>query len=117
MLGFGAASSTASDYRRALAEVVPAAVDDLGGTPDLAVPFTFPADRLLERLNEEQAGLRVVGGMASGGTDPGQHRLICGLDVLEEGAVGVALVGPVDIRTVVSQGCRPIGAPYAVTRG
>ena len=83
----------------------------------LADPFSFPADSFLERLNAEQAGLPVVGGMVSGATEPGRHRLICGTEVLDGGAVGVALVGPVDIRAVVSQGCRPVGAPFAVTRG
>jgi small ligand-binding sensory domain FIST len=82
----------------------------------LADPFSFPADRFLERLNEEQPGLPVVGGMASGGSGPGEHRLLCGTDVVDRGAVGVALVGAVDVRTVVSQGCRPIGSPYTVTR-
>ncbi|HYT27094.1 MAG TPA: FIST N-terminal domain-containing protein [Actinomycetota bacterium] len=82
----------------------------------LADPFSFPADPFLERLNEEQPGLPVVGGMASGGVAPGEHRLLSGTDALDRGAVGVALVGPVDVRTVVSQGCRPIGSPYAVTR-
>ena len=37
--------------------------------------------------------------------------------MLDGGAAGVALVGPVDIRAVVSQGCRPVGSPFAVTRG
>ncbi|HEV8424890.1 MAG TPA: FIST N-terminal domain-containing protein [Actinomycetes bacterium] len=83
----------------------------------LADPFSFPADSFLERLNQEQPGLRVVGGMVSGATGPGRHRLLCGTDVLEGGAVGVALAGPVDIRVVVSQGCRPVGSPFAVTRG
>jgi small ligand-binding sensory domain FIST len=83
----------------------------------LADGFSFPADRFLERLNEEQPGLPVVGGMASGGEQPGQHRLLLGSEALQSGAVGVALVGPVEVRTVVSQGCRPIGLPYAVTRG
>jgi Ca2+:H+ antiporter len=83
----------------------------------LADPFTFPADSFLERLNQEQPGLPVVGGMVSGALEPGRHRLLSGTDVLDGGAAGVALVGPVDIRAVVSQGCRPVGSPFAVTRG
>ena len=83
----------------------------------LADPFSFPADSFLERLNAEQAGLPVVGGMVSGAGEPGRHRLLCGTEVLDGGAVGVALVGPVDIRAVVSQGCRPVGSPFTVTRG
>jgi small ligand-binding sensory domain FIST len=83
----------------------------------LADPFTFPADSFLERLNEEQAGLPVIGGMVSGALEPGRHRLLHGTEVLEGGAVGAALVGPVEVRAVVSQGCRPVGAPFAVTSG
>jgi small ligand-binding sensory domain FIST len=83
----------------------------------LADPFTFPADSFLERLNEEQAGLPVIGGMVSGAGEPGRHRLVAGTEVVDGGAVGVALVGPVEVRAVVSQGCRPVGAPFAVTRG
>jgi small ligand-binding sensory domain FIST len=83
----------------------------------LADGFSFPADRFLERLNEEQPGLPVIGGMASGAEEAGQNRLLLGTEVLQAGAVGVALDGPVEVRTVVSQGCRPIGSPYAVTRG
>jgi small ligand-binding sensory domain FIST len=83
----------------------------------LADPFTFPADSFLERLNQEQPGLPVLGGMVSGATEAGRHRLLRGTELIDGGAVGVALVGPVDIRAVVSQGCRPVGSPFAVTRG
>src|ERR671933_34658 len=98
MLPFGAAISTAPDHAQALDEVIPAALGQLGGWPDLpdgdqasvlllADPFTFPADSFLERLNEEQPGLPVIGGMVSGAAEPGQHRLLCSTDVLEAGAV------------------------------
>ena len=79
-------------------------------------PFSFPADSFIRRLGEEQPGIRVIGGMASGGTGPGEHRLLQGSGALEQGAVGVAISGPVDVRTVVSQGCRPIGSAFTVTR-
>src|SRR4030095_797886 len=92
-------------------------VDDRASVLLLADPFTFPADSFLERLNAEQPGLPVVGGMVSGALEPGKHRLLCGAEVRDGGAAGVALVGPVDIRAVVSQGCRPVGSPFAVTRG
>jgi small ligand-binding sensory domain FIST len=82
----------------------------------LADPFSFPADSFVQRLDEEQPGVRVIGGMASGASSPGVHRLLHGGRAVEAGAVGVALSGPVEVRTVVSQGCRPIGSPFAVTR-
>ena len=39
MLTFGAAVSTAPDHQQALDEVIPAALDQLGGAPDLVVCF------------------------------------------------------------------------------
>jgi small ligand-binding sensory domain FIST len=82
----------------------------------LADPFTFPVDDFLGQINDEQRGLRVIGGMASGAREPGVHRLLLGDTVLNEGAVGALLQGPIACRTVVSQGCRPIGKPLVVTK-
>jgi small ligand-binding sensory domain FIST len=39
MLTFGAAISTAPDHQQALNEVIPAALGQLGGAPDLVVCF------------------------------------------------------------------------------
>jgi small ligand-binding sensory domain FIST len=82
----------------------------------LGDPFTFPADHLLRHLAETAPGLPVVGGMASGGQSPGVNHLTLDGEVVDDGAVAVLIEGPVTIRTVVSQGCRPIGRPMVVTR-
>ncbi len=82
----------------------------------LGDPFTFPVDFFLQQVNADHSGLRVMGGMASGGRGPGQSRLLLGEQVLEEGAVGVLLQGPIRMRSIVSQGCRPIGRHMVVTR-
>lgn len=82
----------------------------------LGDPYTFPADLLLERLNEDRPGIRVVGGMASAASQPGENRLLLGSNLRSDGAVAVLLRGPVGMRTVVSQGCRPVGRPFVVTR-
>ena len=37
----------------------------------LGDPFSFPADLMVERLNEDRPDLQVVGGMASGAAPPG----------------------------------------------
>lgn len=79
----------------------------------LAEPFTFPAEGLLAELNGER-GPVVVGGLASGGRRPGEHRLFAGTDVVDEGAVAVALRGA-RVHTVVSQGCMPIGPEMVIT--
>jgi small ligand-binding sensory domain FIST len=83
----------------------------------LGDPYTFPVDLFLDQVNRDHPGLRVVGGMTSGARGPGQCRLLLGDSVQEDGAVGVLLQGPVRVRTVVSQGCRPIGRHMVVTRG
>jgi small ligand-binding sensory domain FIST len=88
--------------------------DDTSALVLLADPFSFPVDGLLRRLNDDRPGLPVVGGMASAARGPGGNRLVIDGEVPERGAVGVFVTGT-DVRTVVSQGCRPIGNPYVVT--
>lgn len=98
----------------------PAELDD-GWPPHaslllLADPFTCPIDRLLARLDEDHPGVPVIGGMASGGYEPGCNTLVVGPRSYDSGAVGVVIGGGVRIRPVVSQGCRPIGKPLVITR-
>ncbi len=79
-------------------------------------PFSFPADAMLERLNEDRPGTLVVGGMASGGTRPGDSRLFFGSSLHTSGAVAVVLSGACSTTTVLSQGCRPIGHHLVITK-
>ncbi|MFI4874239.1 MAG: FIST N-terminal domain-containing protein [Blastopirellula sp. JB062] len=79
-------------------------------------PFSFPADALLARLNEDQPGVPIIGGMASGGQAPGENLLVHGREVKKSGATALYLHGAVRIRSVVSQGCRPIGQPMVITK-
>jgi small ligand-binding sensory domain FIST len=78
-------------------------------------PFTFPAGDLLAHLNEKVPGAVVMGGMASGGLDLQQSRLFLDGRVLAGGAVG-AHIPQAEVHPLVAQGCRPVGAPYTVTR-
>lgn len=79
-------------------------------------PFSFPADYLLQRLNDDQRDVRVIGGMASGGSAPGDNKLFLGRQTVDSGAIAALIHGPVRLRTIVSQGCRPIGQPYVITK-
>lgn len=81
----------------------------------LADPFSFPADVLLDHLNDTGASIPIVGGMASGGLEAGRNSLYFNDEILRDGAVGAILTGA-GMTTVVSQGCRPVGKTYAVTR-
>jgi small ligand-binding sensory domain FIST len=82
----------------------------------LAEPFSFPTDLLLNHLNEDHPGVPVLGGMASASHEPGGNRLISGDQVLASGAVALLMHGSLMLRSVVSQGCRPIGRPLVVTK-
>ncbi len=82
----------------------------------LGEPFSFPADVLLSRLNDDRPGTCVVGAMASGGGTTGENRLLLGGKSLHRGAVGLWMHGATRLRTVVSQGCRPVGWPLVVTK-
>jgi small ligand-binding sensory domain FIST len=92
---------------------------ELDGAPEtlllLADPFTFPVDSFVRRLHDDRPELTVIGGFASAATSPGGNRLALDERVVADGAAGVLLEGA-RVRTVVSQGCRPMGQPYVVTR-
>jgi small ligand-binding sensory domain FIST len=78
-------------------------------------PFTTPVEALLGQLHERYPKAPAIGGMASGAHQPGGNRLIFNGEAVEDGAVGLVLTGAVRIRTVVSQGCRPIGERFMIT--
>lgn len=75
-------------------------------------PFSVP---LLDVLDHFEARTTVLGGVASGAPSPGGNRLFRGAEAFSRGAVGAILRG-VNVRSVVSQGCRPIGRPFVVTK-
>jgi small ligand-binding sensory domain FIST len=81
----------------------------------LAEPFSHPTDAFLAWLAQQHPGLPVAGGLASGAARPGGNRLLLDGVVHDDGAVGVALAG-VGLRFCVSQGCRPVGSSWVVTR-
>ncbi len=81
----------------------------------LADPFSTPLPEVFAGANAGAPNLVISGGLASAATGPGGNRLLLDGEILQDGAVGMALSG-VEISTVVSQGCRPIGKPLTVTR-
>lgn len=81
----------------------------------LADAFTFPTQAYLDVLNTELPGVPAIGGMASGGQGPGQNLLFTHEGLLEGGAIGTVIEGDVEVRSIVSQGCRPVGKPFVIT--
>ena len=100
----------------------------------LADPFRFPVDAFVQHSADELGGLPITGGLAApagpaapagtaaagqaaqaGGGAGGGVKLFLDGEVHQGGAVGVLLGGPVEVATVVSQGCRPVGPTMVVT--
>jgi small ligand-binding sensory domain FIST len=82
----------------------------------LADPFTCDAEALVELLDAHDPEARKVGGLASGGRQPGANALFLDGDVHGQGAIGLAISGDIAVETIVAQGCRPIGHPFVITR-
>jgi len=97
-----------------------AATEDtqLPGPDDVAIvladPFSLPIDQLLSHTNMSGWQPQLVGGLASGGTRPGEHTLFRNELIATDGLVGVS-IGGFPVTTAVSQGCSPIGPEMVVT--
>jgi len=81
----------------------------------LPEPFTFDADTFLRALDGDFPGSTKIGGLASGGRQPGENALYVEDRAYRGGVVGVAFDGNIAVDTIVAQGCRPIGDPMFVT--
>jgi small ligand-binding sensory domain FIST len=82
----------------------------------LADPLTFDAERGLMGLDFAYPTAVKVGGLASGGSNPGENALFLNQKIHRSGLVGAALNGNIEIDTIVAQGCRPIGVPLPITK-
>lgn len=98
-------------------------IDKIGVSPEaqpifilLADPYTCNPPQLIAQLNDTYRGRPIVGGLISGGSEAGEHLIFMDTTVHREGAVGVAMSGNIAMDTVISQGCRPIGRPYVITK-
>ena len=81
----------------------------------LGEPYSSVPDSVIDRFADELPGVPLLGGMASGG-GPGANRVFLNDDCLSDGTVAVLLQGGPKVRSVVSQGCRPIGPTFVVTK-
>ncbi|MEZ5233964.1 MAG: FIST N-terminal domain-containing protein [Acidimicrobiia bacterium] len=80
----------------------------------LAEPLSFPVDEFLARVEVTRPELVVVGGLLAPPARPGEPVFV--VDGVRHARGAVAIVLEQAVRTVVSQGCRPVGAPFTVTR-
>lgn len=86
----------------------------------LADPYSFPVDGFIAKANHTLPGLPFVGGVAAGPAGAGSTRLLVDGRPVDRGAVGAVLAfgddAPMWVRSVVSQGCRPVGPEMVITR-
>lgn len=97
--------------------------DRLGMQPEdipafmiLPDPFSLQFNACLSIMDEVFPGSTIVGGVTSGAHEPGKNRLFLNDQILRQGMVGVSLTGPFRVSSIVSQGCRPIGETFVITK-
>ena len=81
----------------------------------LSDPFSVQGEHLLMGFDYAFPRGAKIGGLASGGRQPGSNTLYLGDHAYDYGAVGIALHGNVAVDTIVAQGCRPIGQRMHIT--
>jgi len=79
-------------------------------------PFLLDMNSFLNGINKAYSNCPIIGGLASASGQPNGNTLILNNDSYTEGMVGFVLTGNFRAETVVSQGCRPIGKTYIVTK-
>jgi len=119
--------------RESLGERAAGLAQQIGASEDMraalffADPFSVPLVKLIPALSASRvqiispSGRRdhigtIIGGMASAGTRANTNTLLLDGEIRNAGAMGVTLSGPIQIDTVVSQGCRPIATPMVITK-
>ncbi len=79
-----------------------------------ANPLTLAVEPWLDAWNEAFPGVPALGGLASGGRREDSMFVFHEREVVE-GGVALGFAGGVKVRTLVSQGCRPVGEPFTIT--
>jgi small ligand-binding sensory domain FIST len=78
-------------------------------------PFHLDSERWLNQWNEAFAGLPIVGGLATGKFSDQRTQVYLNGQVFEEGGVAISVGGNIQLLSVISQGCTPIGETWTLT--
>jgi small ligand-binding sensory domain FIST len=82
----------------------------------LADAVTCDIEVVLKTLDESFPNMVKLGGLANSGPPDQPAALFAHGDLRQGGGLVIALQGNIEIKTIVSQGCRPVGEPLIVTR-
>ena len=119
--------------RESVEERAAGLADQIGATQDMraalffADPFSVPLVNLIPALSASRVQVvsesgrvdsigTIIGGMASAGNKANTNTLLLDGEIRNSGAMGVTLSGDIQVDTIVSQGCRPIGHPMIITK-
>ncbi|HWI58838.1 MAG TPA: FIST N-terminal domain-containing protein, partial [Bacillota bacterium] len=79
-------------------------------------PFHLDSEAWLKSWNEAYGPLPVLGGLASGEFTDQMTQVYLNGEVYEEGGVAISVGGKVKLVGVTSQGCKPIGETWTLTK-
>lgn len=82
----------------------------------LGDPFSFQISQLIAGLDYAFPNTVKIGGLASAAHNPGENILYLNKRTYNQGLVGIALSGNIEVSTIVSQGCKPISHPFTITK-
>ena len=89
--------------------------DDVDAWILLANPSAPELENWLAEWNVAYPQAPSIGGLASGGRDASEHVLLLDGRATDAAVLALAVKGR-EIRTIVSQGCKPVGEPFTITR-
>jgi small ligand-binding sensory domain FIST len=81
----------------------------------LANPFAPDLERWLAEWNVAFPDAPCIGGLSSGGSGQGENLLFLDGKMIDAAVLALAVKGG-KIRTIVSQGCKPVGEPFTITQ-
>lgn len=79
-------------------------------------PFQVDLNRFILGMNKAYGAAPVVGGLASGASSANGNVLMVNGTYYSHGIIGLVMAGDIKMDTIVSQGCKPIGESYIVTK-
>ncbi len=79
-------------------------------------PFLVDLNLFILGMNKAYAGSAIVGGLASGASSAKGNVLMINQQSYNQGIIGMVVSGDVKMDVIVSQGCRPVGESYIVTK-
>ena len=91
------------------------APDDVDAWIILANPFVPELEHWLAEWNVAFPHAPSIGGLCSGGGEPSEHKLLLDGRATDAAVLALAVRGR-KLRTIVSQGCKPVGEPFTITR-